>query len=346
MKRSKKNVDPAHEETDAIIEEMSIEIAEIYYESANSMNDKLRKYIKEFEKERKDWEYRVKTGDATNDEFKGWLADQAADVKWYREMIEALTEDLVRSDQIATAIVNDESPYIFALNHDYGTYEIENGLHINTSYTLYNRDAIANLIRNRPDLLPKLEVDVARDTEWFNRKLSSAMVQGILQGEGIPKISDRLKTVFDMGENAAVRTARTAATSAQNAGREQAYRRAKSLGIDVKKQWIATLDSRTRHSHRQLDNEIRDLDERFSNGLMRPGDPNGPGSEVYNCRCSEVAYLEGITDDKVKRFSRLNEISYEDWKNGKNTKEYEEMLKQREEERRERRKNERAGKSR
>lgn len=57
-------------------------------------------------------------------------------------------------------------------------------------------------------------------------------------------------------------------------------------GADVLKQWDATLDGRTRDSHRRVDGEIRELDEKFSNGLMFPGDPSGSAAEVVNCRCT------------------------------------------------------------
>ncbi len=65
-----------------------------------------------------------------------------------------------------------------------------------------------------------------------------------------------------------------------------ALRRAKEKGADVIKQWDSTLDGNTRESHRQVDGEIREVEEKFSNGLMYPGDPSGPAAEVCNCRCT------------------------------------------------------------
>ena len=47
----------------------------------------------------------------------------------------------------------------------------------------------------------------------------------------------------------AIRTARTATTAAQNAGRMDSYHAAKGMGIKLKKEWLATLDGRTRHAH-------------------------------------------------------------------------------------------------
>ena len=52
------------------------------------------------------------------------------------------------------------------------------------------------------------------------------------------------------------------------------------------KEWIAAGDDRTRDSHAEIDGEIVDMDEAFSNGLQYPGDPGGDPGEVINCRCS------------------------------------------------------------
>ena len=55
--------------------------------------------------------------------------------------------------------------------------------------------------------------------------------------------------------------------------------------------WHAAHDSRTRKSHLDVDEEIVPINERFSNGLMYPGDKEGPISEWVNCRCSHAAYI-------------------------------------------------------
>ena len=65
-------------------------------------------------------------------------------------------------------------------------------------------------------------------------------------------------------------------------------------GVDVKKMWYATLDGRTRTQHREIHGEVRELEEKFSNGLLFPADPNGAPSEVYNCRCTMLEIIEGI----------------------------------------------------
>ena len=83
-------------------------------------------------------------------------------------------------------------------------------------------------------------------------------------------------------------------TSAENKGRQDSYARAESDGIILKKEWIATNDSRTRHSHAALDGAVVDQDKKFDNGLMYPGDPSGRPEETWNCRCTVAAVVKGF----------------------------------------------------
>ena len=89
-----------------------------------------------------------------------------------------------------------------------------------------------------------------------------------------------------------------------------AMRRAMEQGYPAKKQWVATMDERTRLSHILLGGETVDADKPFSNGLMYPGDPDGDPAEVYNCRCTMVD-----ADDRF-RTAQDDELDamYQAWK--------------------------------
>ena len=63
--------------------------------------------------------------------------------------------------------------------------------------------------------------------------------------------------------------------------------------VELKKEWLATLDGRTRHSHALLDGEQVAQDKAFSNGCRFPGDPKGAPGEIYNCRYTLTAVVEG-----------------------------------------------------
>ena len=102
----------------------------------------------------------------------------------------------------------------------------------------------------------------------------------------------------------AMRITRTEAHRISQQAAYDALKKAKDNGAYVVKQWDATLDKRTRPSHARVDGEIRELDEPFSKGLMRPGDPRGRAAEVINCRCQLLQRakraLDGDELDELK----------------------------------------------
>ena len=110
-------------------------------------------------------------------------------------------------------------------------------------------------------------------------------------------------------------------TGAENAGRLDSYKRAEDMGIEMEKMWVATLDRRTRHSHRVLDGEVQPTKEEFSNGCMYPGDPEGAPEEIYNCRCTMISQLKGfekdISDLDLRHDSHLGDLTYDEWKEEK-----------------------------
>lgn len=106
-----------------------------------------------------------------------------------------------------------------------------------------------------------------------------------------------INNVSQSGLNNAKRIARTEGHRIQQTSTRDAQLAAKARGADVVKQWDAALDGRTRDSHRHVDGEIRELDEKFSNGLMFPGDPSGPAAEVINCRCTSDTRARWALDE-------------------------------------------------
>jgi hypothetical protein len=55
----------------------------------------------------------------------------------------------------------------------------------------------------------------------------------------------------------------TALNSARNQGRMARIQESINMGIDTRKKWVATLDSKTRIAHAYLDQQVVDYDEYF-----------------------------------------------------------------------------------
>ena len=107
------------------------------------------------------------------------------------------------------------------------------------------------------------------------KKVTKAINEGLENGEGMIKISDRIGKVYN--EFPTWRSdliARTESTAGNNEGFISAY---KQSGVATHKEWIATMDDRTREEHADMNGEIVKLNESFSNGSQYPDEPN--------CRC-------------------------------------------------------------
>lgn len=306
--------DEGHEATEALIGEVSERVRREYVAAYEGAEAKLADYLRRFEAKDRIHAEAVRRGEETEADYREWRRGQILVGKRWQELVDTLAEDYRNADRVAASITSGYLPDAYAINHDYATFQVEKESNLDTSYTLYSRATVERLLRDQPDLLPRAKVDGKKDLRWNRQHIASAVTQGVLQGEDLGRVSKRIRSVADMDERAAMRTARTAMTSAQNAGRLDAYRRAAAMGIDVRKKWRATLDGRTRHSHRRLDDEVAGLDEAFSNGLMYPGDPSGTGGEVYNCRCTMVPDLPDYPAERVGRASRLGSMSYGEWR--------------------------------
>jgi len=317
--------DPAHKETDKILRDMEKRLDEVYkqaYREARQTADDFMKQFREMDKKKRQ---QVKDGELDKAEYDRWRRTQVFQGNRYHQMADTLAADMTHTNQIAASVINGYLPEVYAVNHNYGTYEIEKGSRINTQYTMYDKQTVERLIRDNPDLLPrKAAVNVPKDQLWNKKHINSAITQGILQGESIDKISRRLAaTVTDMSHTSAIRNARTMTTSAQNGGRIDSYKRAEGMGIKMLQVWMATLDSRTRHEHRQLDGQKRKVGEAFEvegEKIFFPGDPAADPALVYNCRCTLVGEVEGVDynlSDKSQRDNKLGDMTYKEWKEEK-----------------------------
>ena len=228
--------------------------------------------------------------------------------RWYRDMVDTTAYRLAHVNEIAIGYVNGQIPAIYVANFNYIDRELTD---IGINWTIRDERMLRNLIT---DSLPSREVNIAKDMVWNTRQINSSVLQGVIQGESIPKIAKRLLPVVSNNEASAVRTARTMVTGAENRGRQDRYEEYEAQGVVMRKVWIATPDGRTRAWHLSMDGQEVDVDEAFTDGhgnpLEYPGDPGGAPDSIYNCRCSMRSHLVGIKD------SRGKVISFTDYRSG------------------------------
>lgn len=310
-------MDKGREICDKELAKMERKIRMEYEKALKEMKKKSADYFERFEENDKKKKEQVESGKLSRDEYLTWRRNKMLSGQYYTDMVENLSQDLSNAREHAQAIIRDELPDIYAESANWASYEVENGLNIDTGFTLVDRNTVKELLQNDQSLLPEPRVNIPKEQRWNKQKLNSAILQGVITGESIPQIAKRLRTVTDMSKNAAIRNARTMTTGAENRGRVDSYKRAEKMGIKLHQRWLATHDSKTRQTHRYIDGEVQEVGERFSNGCRYPADPLGAPAEVYNCRCTLIAALDDYSDNFYKNFETVDGMSYEEWKGRK-----------------------------
>ena len=295
-------MDKAHKATDKRLEAMERELAAIYREAQKGISDKAAAYFEQFQRLDEDKKALVADGKLSEDEYLQWRKNKILYSKRFVTLQGQITGELARVNQTAAAYINDQLPDVYALNYNYVGKGVQRAVK-GYSFTLIDANTVKRLATKTDSLLPKRKVDVPKDKLWNAKKMRTQVLQGILQGESMDKIADRMQTVTDMNGVSAIRNARTMVTGAENAGRIDMMHRAAADGVIMRKRWIATTDSRTRDWHRDLDGKEADIDDPFQNDfgdIMFPGDPTADGANVYNCRCALGYRVVGFEKAQVQ----------------------------------------------
>lgn len=324
-----KKPDYAHRLTDAELAKLENRIAKLYKEAADELTDTVKAYFEQFEKRDAAMKEKLDAGEITEQQYKQWRLAQMGRGKRFTALRDKVAERYTNANATAVAYVNDATPGIYSLNRNYAAYKIEQ-VSDKADFTLWDEQTVKRLIDEQPDLMPyyqpKRALQRGIDLKYGKQQITASFTSSILQGKGIGKIADDLQSrMRDMSRASAIRTARTAVTAAQNAGRLDTYRAAQDMGIKLKKRWLATLDNRTRHAHAMLDGQTVDVDKPFKvDGyeLMYPGDTSAPGYLVYNCRCTQIAEVDGEDTSSGGRRARnpktgesvlVGDMTYAEW---------------------------------
>ena len=165
---------------------------------------------------------------------------------------------------------------------------------------------------------PDKKVGLSLVTTWNKNttdqiyKTQSAIIRGITLGQSYTKVARSIKAEFDKGLWQAMRVVRTEAGRNWSEGAEASHNAAIEAGLDVKKRWSASLDSRTRLSHANLDVTFADNEGLFylgGEGQPQPRLFSDP-AESINCRCSVYDVIDDITPT-VRRIRGQGIVPYQ-----------------------------------
>ena len=316
--------DNGYDLTEKELKALEKRIYDSYKEAYDGLTDIIKEYFAKFADRDASEKARLDAGDITEEQYKQWRLAQIGRGKRFEALRDKVAERMTNTNAAAVAYVNDATPGIYSLNRNFAAYTIEQ-VAGDVGFDLWDEQTVKRLIVEQPELMPyyppKRALKRGIDLAWGKKQITASVTSSILQGKSIKHMADDLQSrIVTMNRDSAIRTARTAVTGAQNAGRMDSYFAAEKMGIKCRKEWMATLDGRTRHSHAMLDGEIVDNDKKFSNGCRFPGDPQGRPEEIYNCRCTLVSAIEGIDTSNGKRRDRygiLPNMTFAQWEKSK-----------------------------
>ena len=323
--------DPGQQAADDAVLKLEKELKKIYGAAAKEMKATLQEMSKEYGDEYNQKLQDVQSGAITQAQFDQWAENQVKILETWQQKIDQCTGVMLNANQKAMGMINGEMLGVFAENANWQSYQLTQDTKLNLMFSVYDENTVEKLIKDKPELLPRKEVNGKKDKAWNQKKIANAVTQSILQGDSIPDLAKRIAVqTGETNMKAMTRYARTAMTSAQNSGRMEMLHRAKGMGIQCKKVWLATLDGRTRDAHGDLDGQSVDVDDPFKSDfgdIMYPGDLGSKGSvpaNVYNCRCTLIYDYEGYPNDPTEdmRYDQesgqlITDMSYGEWKAAK-----------------------------
>lgn len=292
----------ARNATDKRLAEMESHLTKIYSRAYDELrirwDEVLRPLDEEIEKYRRQIDAAENNAERINakKKYASALKSKTLMDSRFRDVEASISEQLAHINETALSYINGELPDVYALNYNDTGRGIEGEVQ-GFTFDLVDADTVRILAAEDPTLLPEKTLDIERDKKWNVQKMNAEILQGIIQGEAIPEMANRLQNVTDMNRDAAVRNARTMVTGAENRGRLEAQKRAEADGVILEREWISAHDGRTRDLHAELDGQTRKIGKPFEVGgysIMYPGDPSAAPEMVYNCRCTTGTAVKGF----------------------------------------------------
>ena len=150
-----------------------------------------------------------------------------------------------------------------------------------------NQEEIVEAIILDSKISEGLYTKMGNNVSDLKKRISSEISRGISTASPYAEIARNIRSHANITVNQSMRIVRTEGNRIHNRSALDAALKAKARGADTVKVWDATLDGVTRPHHRQLDGQVRELEEDFEvDGLTACAPLNfGVAAEDCNCRC-------------------------------------------------------------
>ena len=185
-------------------------------------------------------------------------------------------------------------------------------------FNLTEDEVLLSILRKTDSMTFAQRLGVNMDE--FKTKVKGIISRGIAAAEPYTNIAKNLSLATKEEYNKSRRIAITESGRVQSEAKLNIQQKAKARGANIMKEWSCTFDGKTRHSHRELDGQIREIDEYFEvNGVKTLAPCKfGKAAEDINCRCALLTRAKWNLDSPRRALdNETNEIieakNYKDW---------------------------------
>lgn len=181
---------------------------------------------------------------------------------------------------------------------------------VGTMYSLHHQDVPIILPVSQDMIVKSITLDtklkhplyktLGQDMTTLKNTIAGVITRGIASGQMYDEITQSMSNASGIPKRRAMTITRTEAGRVQEQATMDAARASKEKGAEVVKQWCSILDGKTRDSHRQLDGQVREVEEPFSIGTKKAMQPHdfGDPAEDCNCRCTTLIRAVDMLNDE------------------------------------------------
>ena len=316
--------DKARNYTNKELEKMRRSFREIYSEAEEKIQKKIDDFYLSFEKKDKDMRRQLDNKKITKDEYRTWRENQIFIGKKWKKLKSDIVSCLDDSDKDANEYINEKLPEIYSEVYNTKAKDINSDV-IGLFALLLMSTKDKNKLEKEKEIVEKNQVkylntrDIKiktlkslrvpygkvgpKNTIWNQRRINTQILQGMLKGESMDQIAQRILKLCHGNEAAAMRTARTIVNSVENKARHEAAVEAEKMGCIEVHMWQSAEDDRVRDWHVEADSDYSSLDQAIplhepfivmGEKMMYPGDMSGSPENWYNCRCQEETEVVGF----------------------------------------------------
>lgn len=201
--------------------------------------------------------------------------------------------------------IKESQEVVYIEKHMTDMYIFEQASQVPMDFEVPGKREVEKAIEQPIDKI-KLDPTLQKHRENVVDKIRVIITQGVMNGDGYAKVAQAIEKELQISKQQAMRVARTELGRAQSQAALDSAMDAKKNGLDMKKKWLATLDTRTRHTHQHLDGQSVDIEEPFESSGCKGQAPHlfvgiNSARENINCRCTLMFYMD---DDELPTVRR------------------------------------------